>query len=67
MAEKTQITNFDRGFRFLGHTFSGDLVVEDRSNPQSVPTRAKDSGLRLVHADPLVEPTAMQQAMVTAL
>ncbi|MEO0490488.1 MAG: reverse transcriptase domain-containing protein, partial [Cyanobacteria bacterium J06659_2] len=26
-ADKTQITDFERGFRFLGHAFVGDLVV----------------------------------------
>jgi retron-type reverse transcriptase len=25
--DKTQITSFDQGFRFLGHAFVGDLVV----------------------------------------
>lgn len=25
--DKTRLTSFDRGFRFLGHVFSGDLVL----------------------------------------
>jgi CRISPR-associated protein Cas1 len=29
--DKTQITNFTEGFRFLGHSFVGDLVIDDSS------------------------------------
>jgi CRISP-associated protein Cas1 len=66
--DKTQITNFDRGFRFLGHAFTGDLVI-----PAKKPALPKDrvinpaSDLRIVHADVVTQPTAMQLAMVEAL
>lgn len=66
--DKTQVTNFDRGFRFLGQAFTGDLVV-----PVKKPDLPKDVGanpasdLRIVHADVVARPTAMQVAMVDAL
>jgi CRISP-associated protein Cas1 len=66
--EKTQVTNFDRGFRFLGHAFAKTVVVQIKKPAQTQnPTRAKDDGLRLIHADPTIRPTQMQLAMVEAL
>ncbi|KAM3089982.1 CRISPR-associated endonuclease Cas1 [Phormidesmis sp. 146-35] len=66
--EKTQVTNFDRGFRFLGHAFAKTVVVQIKKPTQDQnPTRAKDDGLRLIHADPMIRPTQMQLAMVEAL
>ena len=65
--EKTQITTFDRGFRFLGHAFAGDLVVKVQKETTAPITQAKDPGLRLVHADPAIQPTAMQLALLDAL
>lgn len=65
--EKTQITTFDLGFRFLGHAFAGDLVVKVQKETTAPTTQAKDPGLRLVHADPAIQPTAMQLALLDAL
>ncbi len=66
--EKTQITNFDRGFRFLGHAFAGDLVVPTHKLRQpSLPTVEQEENYRLIYADPSVQPTQMQQVMVSAL
>jgi CRISP-associated protein Cas1 len=41
--EKTQITTFDRGFRFLGHVFAGDLVLPSKKgkSTQKNPGQAK--------------------------
>lgn len=74
-AGKTQITHFDRGFKFLGHTFVGDLVVPvkprrkkrqvNRSESSQAHPRSPD--IRVVHADPPAQSSAMQQAMVEAL
>ncbi|NJL02199.1 MAG: CRISPR-associated endonuclease Cas1 [Spirulinaceae cyanobacterium SM2_1_0] len=66
--EKTQITNFERGFRFLGHAFSGDLVVPVQQQPKLILPRQPTPSVQLVHADPpATGPTVMQQALVAAL
>jgi len=66
--EKTQMTNFERGFRFLGHAFAGDLVITMQPKKAiEAQASAQDCDLRLVHADPVLSPTAMQQALVEAL
>ena len=66
--EKTQITTFDRGFRFLGHAFAGDVVVpvKKTTEPGGQPPPVSDT-LRLFHVDPPVQPTAMQKALVESL
>lgn len=66
--DKTQITNFERGFRFLGQAFAGDLIVPI-SKPIE-PAKAflvEANSLRLVHADPDIKPTTMELALVQAL
>jgi CRISPR-associated protein Cas1 len=66
--DKTQITHFDRGFRFLGHAFAGDLIVPvQKHHPLALPTQERQDSDQVVYADPLVQPTQMQQAMVAAL
>ncbi len=66
--DKTQITTFDQGFRFLGHVFAGDvIVVMQKGKSDTLPEPTKPNELRLVHADPVFQPTQMQQAMVAAL
>jgi CRISP-associated protein Cas1 len=65
--EKTQITTFDRGFRFLGHAFAGDVVVPVQRHKPVPNAPLHRSELRIVHADPAVGPTVMQQALVEAL
>ncbi|MBD2074352.1 CRISPR-associated endonuclease Cas1 [Phormidium sp. FACHB-592] len=65
---KTQITTFDKGFRFLGHVFAGDVIVVSKKAkplPLSEPSQGKE--LQLVHADPDLPSSQMQQAMVEAL
>jgi CRISPR-associated protein Cas1 len=65
--EKTCITQFEKGFRFLGHIFCGELVLEC-SRQREVEAKAQRSPhLRVVHADPVVRPTGMQRALVQAL
>jgi CRISPR-associated protein Cas1 len=66
--DKTQITTFDKGFRFLGHVFAGDVILtasKENSLPRS--GHPQDQELRLVHADPDLPSSQMQQAMVEAL
>ncbi|XHX77914.1 MAG: CRISPR-associated endonuclease Cas1 [Stenomitos frigidus ULC029] len=66
--DKTQITNFDRGFRFLGHAFAGDLIVPvQKQQPLALPTEEREEADRLIYADPSVPPTQRQQAMVAVL
>jgi CRISPR-associated protein Cas1 len=69
-ADKTCLTHFDRGFRFLGHTFVGDITVQNAPRPASstrLPKRATEgSHLRIIHAEK-AEPTTIQRALVAAL
>lgn len=66
--DKTQITNFDRGFRFLGHAFAGNVIVPvQKHQPFSLSTVERDDLYRVVYADPTTQVNQMQQAMVTAL
>ncbi|NJR49590.1 MAG: hypothetical protein HC780_08455 [Leptolyngbyaceae cyanobacterium CSU_1_3] len=50
--EKTRVTNFDRGFRFLGHAFAKDVMVP-LTRRQQQPQRAKSESppYVLVHSD----------------
>jgi CRISPR-associated protein Cas1 len=66
--DKTQITNFDRGFRFLGHAFVGDLVVPThKQTVPTLPTVEREDLYRLIYADPVTQSSQVQQAMVAAL
>jgi CRISPR-associated protein Cas1 len=66
--EKTRLTTFDRGFRFLGHGFVGDLVVPLHKGSLSPPQPiAPPAELRLVHAESCDRPSSMQLALVEAL
>lgn len=67
--DKTQITHFDQGFRFLGHAFAGDLIVPvkkpKRHQPEPIDPQPE---LKLVHSDTMpTGPTTMQQALIEAL
>ncbi|MFE4108589.1 CRISPR-associated endonuclease Cas1 [Almyronema epifaneia] len=68
--DKTRITSFDQGFRFLGHAFAGDVVVPLSPVParDRIPKGAKSSTeMKLVYSDSGAETSAMQQALVAAL
>ncbi|MCY7273937.1 MAG: CRISPR-associated endonuclease Cas1, partial [Phormidesmis sp. CAN_BIN44] len=65
--EKTQITNFKRGFRFLGHAFAGNVVVTVGKEKVAEPEQKREVELILRHCDPVAQPTVMQQALVEAL
>jgi CRISPR-associated protein Cas1 len=68
--DKTRLTNFDQGFRFLGHAFAGDVVVKNapRPLPPRIPHQAtRGSNLTLIHAETSQIATAMQHALVDAL
>lgn len=71
---KTQITNFQRGFRFLGHVFSGDLVIRQRGKTkqqralENARVAQKEVPLdKLIYADPASQPTLLEGALVEAL
>jgi CRISPR-associated protein Cas1 len=67
-AQKTQITNFKRGFRFLGQVFAGELIIPSKSlKPTLLTTSQPASSLRLIHADAPPKSTAMEQALIEAL
>ena len=69
--DKTRITNFDRGFRFLGHAFVGDLVVPNRPAPRTArsPTPSLPSSplSKIIHTDPPSHPSQLQQALLDSL
>ena len=67
--DKTRITHFDKGFRFLGHAFSGDVIVPVKKPKQNQPEPIDPQpNLNLVHTDTLpTGPTMMQQALIEAL
>jgi len=69
--DKTHLTSFNQGFRFLGHVFSGDLVLPVRKDEgkRMKAERGSRAGsdLRLVHSDAPAAKTPMEQAMVAAL
>lgn len=69
--EKTSLTSFQKGFRFLGHVFSGDLVLPVKKTAgrgqQAERGARPGSNLRLVHSDAPAAKTPMEQAMVAAL
>jgi CRISP-associated protein Cas1 len=65
--EKTRITNFARGFQFLGHRFVGNLVVETSKEERAQEPRHEThqaSELHLVYADLPSPSNLMQQAML---
>jgi CRISP-associated protein Cas1 len=77
--EKTRITHFKQGFRFLGHIFVGEVVVtRSRTEAEQIEAESmaeKGRFLRasqfplpaLVHIDLPAPPVLMQQALVAAL
>lgn len=67
---KTVVTNFKRGFRFLGHTFVGNLIVQNQKSLEKMAADLKGRHSvpeRIIHADEVSKPTAMQQALFETL
>jgi CRISPR-associated protein Cas1 len=66
--DKTRITDFERGFRFLGYAFAGEVMVPIKKVKHRAQDRAEPATeSRLVHAEPSHSPKMMQQALVNAL
>ena len=75
--DKTRMTHFDQGFRFLGHAFVGDLIVplhppiaqSEMTQGSVIPVQAgsPDQAMRLVYADAPAAMTEMQRAMLESL
>jgi CRISP-associated protein Cas1 len=72
--EKTRVTTFDRGFRFLGHVFSGDLIVREKGKTRAEKEREQRQLPqlevpidRLVYADGGGKSTIVERAMVDAM
>lgn len=72
--DKTRITTFQRGFKFLGHVFSGDLIVREKGKTkaqqlqemQQLPQLEVPID-KLIYADPDLKPKIVERAMVEAL
>jgi CRISP-associated protein Cas1 len=76
--QKTQIANFDRGFRFLGHSFIGNMAMPDkiRSPKKQEKSRSttmnfnasQDVQMVLQHSTaPPAKPTALEKALLGSL
>ena len=66
--DKTRITQFEKGFRFLGHGFAGDVIVPlKKPKDKRQGAIAPEPEMRLVHAESGSGPTEMQQALLAAL
>jgi CRISPR-associated protein Cas1 len=68
--EKTRITSFDQGFRFLGHAFAGQVIVPLSPVPEreQLPQQGRsETHLKLTYADAPTTPSTMQKALVEAL
>lgn len=69
--DKTRLTQFDKGFRFLGHGFAGDLVVPLKRRRKTKDggrrRRVADDEVRLVHAEAGTGSSELQQALLLAL
>ena len=66
--DKTQIVNFDKGFKFLGHIFAGDLIVPAKARDRPPPSPREEVPYRIVHSDRSEQAASeLQQAMVEAL
>lgn len=67
-SDKSQITNFSKGLKFLGHTFTEELLLPPPNQTnKAVKSPAKKDEYRLVHSDPHLKPTAMQIALIKSL
>ncbi len=75
---KTEITNFNRGFRFLGQTFIRSMVIPDKPKSQHQRERDRDEFDRVnaERASPLIlypdpqpppKPTAMERALLESI
>ena len=70
--DKTRIVDFDRGFRFLGHAFAGELIVKIESGKRKSEEDMQGAidplpDRQLVYSDPQIKPTQIQMAMLEAL
>ncbi|RMF67501.1 MAG: hypothetical protein D6742_07380, partial [Cyanobacteria bacterium J069] len=75
--DKTRVTHFNDGFRFLGHTFVRSLVVQDQPKSQrqrhieevAIAQKAahQQASPILHYSDPPPQATQMQQALLAAV
>jgi len=70
--DKTRIVDFDRGFRFLGHAFAGDLIVKMEGGKRKSEEDMQGAidplpDRQLVYSDPQINPTQIQKAMLEVL
>jgi CRISP-associated protein Cas1 len=76
--QKTQIANFDRGFRFLGHSFIGDMAMPDKIKSPKKQEKSRSTTINfnasqevqmvLQHSNtPPAKPTALEQALLESL
>lgn len=75
--DKTRVTHFNDGFRFLGHTFVRSLVVQDQPKSQrqrhieevaiAQKSAHQEASPILHYSDPPPQATQMQQALLAAV
>lgn len=71
--DKTQITNFQQGFHFLGHTFVRSLILQDpgkgkkQRQRQEKATQTHNQSPLLQYTDRPAQTTQMQQAFLEAI
>jgi CRISP-associated protein Cas1 len=76
--QKTRIANFDRGFRFLGHSFIGDMAMPDKIKSPKKQEKSRSTTINfnasqevqmvLQHSNaPPAKPTALEQALLASL
>jgi CRISPR-associated protein Cas1 len=66
--DKTEITNFKRGFRFLGQVFTEDLMIPCQPISEKIHCQTQpEKDFRLIHTDNFTYPTAMQLALLESL
>ncbi|MFN5514821.1 MAG: CRISPR-associated endonuclease Cas1, partial [Cyanobacteriota bacterium] len=66
--DKTQITSFKKGFRFLGYVFSGDLLLPSQSQTSpKIPIQVNQNEPKLIYTEPIAQPTALQLAFLDSL
>jgi CRISP-associated protein Cas1 len=65
---KSQITNFKKGFKFLGHVFAGNLMLPPHANHhRQISLYRNKNEIKIIHAEASLKPTVLQLAFLESL